>query len=195
MKNTLKNTVFYLVSIIALPLIILFYALSTIFNRDKTFASFSQFLSLIPGFLGVYIRASFYRFCMKQCHRFAHIGFATLFSQQDTNIAQGVYIGPQCNIGKCTIGENTLIGSAVHIMSGKKQHAFDDINTPIKDQGGVFENVSLGSNCWLGNGALIMANIGNNCIVAAGAVVVNDIPENSIVAGNPAKILKTRVAN
>jgi acetyltransferase-like isoleucine patch superfamily enzyme len=127
---------------------------------------------------------------MTSCAPNVLIGFATLFSQQDTEIDEGVYIGPQCNIGKCAIGKNTLLGSGVHIMSGKGQHNFSDPEKPIKDQGGVFTKVSVGENCWLGNGALVMANIGRGSVVAAGSVVIDDVPAGVIVGGNPAKVLR-----
>jgi acetyltransferase-like isoleucine patch superfamily enzyme len=111
-------------------------------------------------------------------------------SQQDIEIDNGVYIGPQCNIGMCKIGQNTLLGSGVHIMSGKHQHSFSDMSKPIKDQGGKFTKVIIGENSWIGNGSMIMANVGNNCVVAAGSVVINDVEDFSIVAGNPAKVIK-----
>jgi len=78
----------------------------------------------------------------------------------------------------------------VHIMSGKGQHNFSDPEKPIKDQGGVFTKVIIGENCWLGNGALIMANVGKGSIVAAGSVVVDDVPAGVVVGGNPAKVLR-----
>ncbi len=77
-------------------------------------------------------------------------------------------------------------------MSGKTQHYFDDIETPIKDQGGEFEKITIGEDCWIGNGALIMANIGKKCVIGAGSVVTHDVPDYSIVAGNPAKVIKKR---
>ena len=77
-------------------------------------------------------------------------------------------------------------------MSGKGQHDFSDLDVPIKEQGGTFEKIVIGQNCWVGNGAMIMANIGANCVVGAGSVVIDDIPENAIVAGNPARVIKVR---
>jgi len=127
---------------------------------------------------------------MSYCSADAVVSFLTLFSQHDTEISTGVYIGPQCNIGKCKIGQDTLLGSGVHIMSGKGQHNFDDLSKPIKHQGGSFEKITIGQDSWVGNGALIMANIGKHCVVAAGAVVINDVADYSIVAGNPAKVIK-----
>lgn len=151
-------------------------------------------LSLLPGKTGSFLRTGFYRFTMKNCDPNVVIGFATLFSQRNTSIDKSVYIGPQCNIGSCHVGKNTLLGSGVHIMSGKGQHNFDELSTPIKDQGGTFNKVTIGKDCWVGNGALIMANIGNHCVIAAGSVVIDDIPDFAIAAGNPAKIIKMRNA-
>lgn len=192
MKNIIKPLFFVVCAIIMMPVTVFFFLLSALADKDSVFSSFSQLLSLLPGKLGCYLRAGFYRFTMTYCSPNALVGFATLFSQKDTEIEEGVYIGPQCNIGKCAIGRNTLLGSGVHIMSGKGQHNFSDPNKPIKDQGGVFTKVIVGENCWLGNGALIMANVGKGSVVAAGSVVVDDVPEGVIVGGNPAKIIKNR---
>lgn len=173
------------------PITASFLLLSLVGGRNA-FAGFSQFFSLFPGKLGSYLRMGFYPISMRYCSKDAFIGFGVLFSQVDTDIHEQVYIGPQCNIGSCSIGKNSLLGSAVHIMSGKAQHDFSDLNTPIKDQGGQLDKVCIGEDCWIGNGALIMANIGNQCVIAAGAVVISDIPDFSIVAGNPARVIKSR---
>lgn len=192
MKYIIKLCMHYTAVLAVSPFILLCRLMFLIGNQDGVLSAFSQLMSLLPGKTGSYLRAAFYRFTMSACEPEVFIGFGSLFSQRDTNIAAGVYIGPQCNIGKCSIGEDTLLGSAVHIMSGKQQHNFAEIDAPIREQGGTFTKVSIGKNCWLGNGALVMSNIGDNCIIAAGSVVVNDIPSNSIAAGNPAKVIKTR---
>jgi virginiamycin A acetyltransferase len=192
MKSILKEILFILFAVLASPFTLSYFLISLVINKNQSIAFFSQLLSLIPGKLGSYYRAGFYRFTLKSCNKNAVISFATLLSQQDTSIASGVYIGPQCNIGMCNIKQNVLLGSGVHIMSGAKQHNFDDINVPIKDQGGSYTSVDIGKNSWVGNGALIMADIGENCVVAAGSVVVNAVPDNAIVGGNPAKIIKLR---
>ncbi len=177
-------------AIVISPITLLYLIFSLVFKTDAVLSSFSQFISLIPGKLGVYLRAGFYRFTLSACSPNVVISFLVLFSQQDTEIESGVYIGPQCNIGKCKISQDTLLGSGVHIMSGKGQHNFDDLSKPIKDQGGTYDKITIGSGSWLGNGSLIMANIGNHCVVAAGAVVIEDVIDYSIVAGNPAKVIK-----
>ncbi|MEP7702665.1 acyltransferase [Paraglaciecola sp. 25GB23A] len=192
MKTLLKSIIQALFLVAALPLYILYLINLLIGDKDRVFSSFSQLFSLIPGQFGTYLRVAFFRLSMQTCNKDTVISFGTLFSQQNTEIEEGVYIGPQCNIGKCVIGAYCLIGSGVHILSGKAQHNFSDIDVPLKDQGGSFTKITIGEDSWLGNGAIVMANIGKKCVVAAGAVVVNDIPDYAIVGGNPAKIIKMR---
>ena len=194
MKAILKNIIFILSVILISPFIIIYKVLSLIDRSDQPFASFSQLLSLLPGKTGNYLRASFYFFCMQHCEKHCVISFLTIFSQQATELESGVYIGPGCNIGLCSIKQNTLLGSGVHIMSGKKQHHITDLNIPIKEQEGHFKKIIIGEDCWIGNGALIMADIGEHSIIGAGSVVVDVIPPFSIAVGNPAKVIKTRKA-
>jgi acetyltransferase-like isoleucine patch superfamily enzyme len=190
LKVLIKHIIFSIAAVVISPITILYSIINAVLKSDALLASFSQLLCLIPAKLGVYLRAGFYRFTLTSCSSDAVISFLVLFSQRDTEIEAGVYIGPQCNIGKCKISRNTLLGSGVHIMSGKGQHNFDDLSKPIKDQGGTFEKVTIGQDSWIGNGALIMANVGKHCVVAAGAVVIDDVEDYSIVAGNPAKVIK-----
>ncbi len=191
MKKIIKSVIALLAIVLVLPLLLLHW-LARPFLFDGLFVPFSQLLSLLPGKLGSYCRIAFYRFAMTRCDTDCFIGFATIFSQADTEIGSGVYIGPQCNIGMCKIGDNTLIASGVHIMSGSGQHNFEDLETPIQQQGGVYSKVEIGEDSWIGNGALVMANIGKKCIIGAGSVVTKDIPDYSIAVGNPAKVIRSR---
>lgn len=192
MKLTIKIIVRYVSVIIMLPLTLLYLILKSFMDSDALFSSFSQLISLLPGQVGSYLRIGFYRITMLSCHPNIVISFATLFSQCDTEIGEGVYIGPQSNIGKCKIEPNCLLGSGVHVMSGKFQHFFSDLDTPIKEQGGKYTQITIGEDSWIGNGALIMANVGRHCIIGAGSVVIDDVEDYSIVAGNPAKLIKKR---
>lgn len=161
----------------------------------QRFVAMSQCLSLIPGRFGVYARAAALSMWRDSIAPDVSVGFLTLIAQEDIDILDGVYIGPQCNLGSCRIGSGTLIGSGVHVMSGKCQHAFDDSASPIRDQQGELRKVHIGRDCWLGNGALVMADIGDHAIVAAGAVVTRDVPDRAIVAGNPARLIRERIVD
>lgn len=196
MKQQIKRILKSLINLIFLtavfPLFV-FHTIGAFFgNKDSSFWSVSQFLSLFPGLTGTYLRKSFYRLAMTRCHSECAILFGTVFSQADTEIGKGVYIGPFCNIGKCKISDHCTLGSNVHIMSGKHQHHFDDPDIPIQDQGGVFEKVVIGEDTWIGNCALIMADVGKKCIIGAGSVVTKEVADFSIIAGNPAKLIRRR---
>ncbi len=194
MKNIIKNIIYGLFCILVSPISISFIIIASLGRKDSAVAGYSQFLSLFPGQIGNYIRKSALASILVKCHKESVISFGVLFSQYQTEIHSGAYLGPNCNIGKCIIEKNCLLGSNVHIMSGKKQHDFSDQETPIKDQGGIFESITIGEDTWIGNGALVMANIGKKCIIGSGSVVTEDIDDFSIVAGNPAKIIKKRNA-
>lgn len=175
------------------PVFMLYWGLSRSGRSDSVFSGFSQTLSLIPGKIGIYVRAAFYHLTCPGTSDEISIGFLTLLSHRDTTIKRGVYIGPQCNIGKCTIREDTLIGSGVHILSGNRQHHFDDPNTPIQKQGGTYRKITIGVDCWIGNGATVMADVPDHCMIAAGSVMTKqpDV-QGAILGGNPAKQISQR---
>jgi acetyltransferase-like isoleucine patch superfamily enzyme len=192
-RSNIKSIIKQLFRALTWPLYALYCLTARISDPDASFASFSQFLSLFPGKTGSYLRAAFYSLACPDTSDEIVIGFLTLLSHRDTTIERGVYIGPQCNIGKCSIGEDTLIGSGVHILSGSQQHNFDDLDKPIQQQGGKFEKIAIGRDCWLGNKSLIMASLPARTIVAAGSVV-NRSPasQGNIIAGSPARLIKQR---
>lgn len=191
MKSFLKQALLFVVTALFIP----FCLLITITPKSKkkaVFSSVSQFLSLFPGQAGSLIRKSVFRFSIVDKPETGVIGFGTIFSEPKSKIEENVYIGPQCNIGGCNIGKNSLIASGVHILSGKNQHNFDDLSKPIQQQGGVYSIIDIGEDCWIGNTAVIMANVGKHSIIAAGSVVTKEIPEYSIAAGNPARVIRCR---
>jgi acetyltransferase-like isoleucine patch superfamily enzyme len=178
--------------VLVFPLYLLYMLFRLAGNTDAVFMSFSQAISLIPGKIGIYIRAAFYRLACTDTSDEISVGFLTIFSHADTTIEKGVYIGPQCNIGKCIIKKETLLGSGVHILSGKNQHGFDDINQPIQAQSGSYQKILIGTDCWLGNSTLVMANLKDKTVVAAGSVVTKPGSRGDILAGNPARAIRNR---
>ena len=192
LRSTIKRTIKNLFLVLVFPLFCLYWLLSWGGHSDSTFQSFSQFLSLFPGKTGIYLRAAFYHLACPNTSDDISIGFLTVLSHRDTTIHQGVYIGPQCNIGQCTIGENTLLGSGVHVLSGKNQHHFSDPSIPMKHQGGTFRKIQIGPNCWIGNVSVIMENLAEGSIVAAGGIVVKEFAPGDILAAPPSTPIKNR---
>lgn len=52
--------------------------------------------------------------------------------------------------------------------------------------------IKVGDNVWIGGNVVVLpgVTIGNNCVIGAGSVVVKDIPDNNIAVGNPCKVIK-----
>jgi maltose O-acetyltransferase len=86
------------------------------------------------------------------------------------------------------IGANTLIGPAVQIYT-----AMHPMNWEERILGPEFAKpVIIGSNVWIGGGAIICpgVHIGGRCVIGAGSVVTRDIPDDVFAAGNPCRVIK-----
>ena len=90
------------------------------------------------------------------------------------------------------IEQDVLIGSGVHITSGRDTHGTDDLTLPIREQEGRAELVRIGAGSWIGSGAIVMADVGTNCVIGAGAVVTKPIPDAVVAAGVPAGVIRPR---
>jgi acetyltransferase-like isoleucine patch superfamily enzyme len=190
LKLVLKSFFNLLSLILVSPLILLEKLYSLFSSSEKLFQTYGQVLSLIPGLVGVYLRRAFYFLTIRHCSLDCYISFGTLLTHKETEIGRGVFLGDYCEVGKVRIGENTLIGSNVDIISGKYTHHFSNPAQPIHQQGGIFKQIQVGANSWIGNSAVILANLGEHCVVGAGSVVVEDIPSGSVAVGNPAKVIR-----
>lgn len=192
MKKIIKEILFAVALVLSVPFFCVYGVGVIISGRDGSFAGMSQLLSLIPGMTGVYIRRAFYCCTVTKCSRDSHISFGTIFPSRNVSIGNHVYIGAWCIIADSVIEDDVLIGSNVHIMGGTA-HRFDRMDIPIRLQGGSVKTVTIGTDAWLGNGAIVMADVGAKCIVGAGSVVTKRIEQYSIVAGNPARIIRKRI--
>ncbi|HET7459460.1 MAG TPA: DapH/DapD/GlmU-related protein [Gemmatimonadaceae bacterium] len=161
---------------------------------DGIFQGYSQLMSLWPGLTGNFLRRAFYRLTLTRCARNCSIGFGTIFATAKVEIGDGVYIGPNGNIGHVSLGDDVLLGSNVTILSGKRQHRLDRLDVPVRLQGGAYDRVTVGRDVWVGNGAIVLADVGDQAVVAAGAVVTKPVRPRAIVGGNPAREIGERGA-
>jgi acetyltransferase-like isoleucine patch superfamily enzyme len=92
------------------------------------------------------------------------------------------------------IGARTLFADWVYITDF--DHRFDDLDSPIKDQGIVKTPVRIGPDCWVGVRVSILRGtvVGHGCVLAAHAVVRDEIPDLAVAGGVPARVLKSRRA-
>jgi virginiamycin A acetyltransferase len=157
-------------------------------KRDVWFQSHGEFLSLIPGKVGRYLRNGYYWITLKSCPLDCCFLFGSSFTHSGAVVGHRVYIGAYSMIGLATIGDDSILGDHVHLLSGKHQHSFQDRRRRIQDQPQTFTMLYVGRNCWVGTNSVAMGNIGNNCVIGASSVVTRAIPDNMIAAGNPARI-------
>jgi acetyltransferase-like isoleucine patch superfamily enzyme len=99
------------------------------------------------------------------------------------------FIGGQ---GGVTIGAETLIGPHVQIFS--ENHRFDDPAQLVREQGEIRAPVSIGRDCWIGAGSIVLpgVTIGDGAIIGAGSVVTREVPAQTVVVGNPARVVRHR---
>jgi virginiamycin A acetyltransferase len=162
-----------------------------IFGRDVWFCSHSEFLSLIPGKAGWFLRNAYLHLTLQRCPLSCCFMFGTLFTHSETEIGERVYMGAHCMVGTATIGDDTMLADHVYVLSGKHQHGISDPSKTFQDQPQTFTVVRIGRNCWVGTNVVVMADIGVDCIIGAGSVVNKPIPDHSVAVGNPAKVIRS----
>lgn len=86
-------------------------------------------------------------------------------------------------VGDCTMfGPNVTVATAGH-----------PILPELREQGYQYNaGVTIGKNCWIGAGAIILpgVTIGDNVVIGAGSVVTKDIPSNVVAVGNPCRVMR-----
>ena len=85
------------------------------------------------------------------------------------------------------IGSFTLFGPAVQILT--PMHPLDAERRRGKEFG---KPIEIGSDVWVGGGALILpgVRIGSRSVIGAGSVVTRDVPEGVLAAGNPCRVIR-----
>jgi maltose O-acetyltransferase len=85
------------------------------------------------------------------------------------------------------IGDYTLFGPGVQVLT--PLHPLDHDLRRKQEFG---KPIEIGSDVWVGGGALILAGvrIGSRAVIGAGSVVTRDIPEGAFAAGNPCRVIR-----
>ncbi len=105
-------------------------------------------------------------------------------------LGEQVYFNFNCVVlDVCTvrIGSFTLFGPAVQVYT--PMHPFNAEQRRGKESG---RPVAIGSDVWVGGGAIILpgVHIGDRSIIGAGSVVTRDIPAGVFAAGNPCRVVR-----
>ncbi|WP_062047146.1 sugar O-acetyltransferase [Bacillus sp. JCM 19034] len=109
----------------------------------------------------------------------------------NTHVGENFFANFDCTIldvCEVRIGDNCMLAPRVQIYT-----ATHPIHPTERNSGREYAKpITIGSNVWIGGGAVINpgVTIGDNVVVASGAVVTKDVPNHVVVGGNPAKIIK-----
>jgi maltose O-acetyltransferase len=110
-----------------------------------------------------------------------------------SNITLGekVYFNFNCVIldpAPVIIGDNVLLGPAVQLYTAK--HPIDAMERRAGLESA--EPIEIGSDVWIGGGAIICpgVRVGARSVIGAGSVVTRDVPEDAVVAGNPCRVIR-----
>jgi virginiamycin A acetyltransferase len=192
MKSVVKSIVRALALLAVLPALGSFHVRAALMGRDRALEGSTQWLGLIPGVLGEYLRRAFLAQTLAECAPTATIGFGVLFSRAGARIGEQVYIGPRCHIGLAQIGRDVLLAAGVHVPSGARTHGTGEADKSIREQETTYAVVRIGEGTWVGSAAVVMADVGPHAVIGAGAVVTKPLPGWVVAAGVPARVVRVR---
>ena len=117
------------------------------------------------------------------------------FCDYGTNIELGerVFFNFNCvvlDVCRVRIGDYTLFGPAVQILT--PMHPMD---AELRRRQEFGKPIEIGSDVWVGGGALILpgVRIGSRSVIGAGSVVTRDVPDDVFAAGNPCRVIRALV--
>jgi maltose O-acetyltransferase len=96
------------------------------------------------------------------------------------------------DVCRVRIGDYTLFGPSVQILT-----PMHPLEATLRRKQEFGKPVDIGSDVWVGGGALILpgVHIGANTVIGAGSVVTRDIPAGVFAAGNPCRVIREIVEN
>lgn len=105
-------------------------------------------------------------------------------------LGRGCYFNFNCvvlDVCEVRVGEFTLFGPAVQIYTA--MHPLDAALRRRKEFG---RPVTIGSDVWVGGGAIICPGvaIGSRTVIGAGSVVTRDLPDGVLAVGNPCRVVR-----
>ena len=114
------------------------------------------------------------------------------FCDYGSNIELGeqVFFNFNCivlDVCKVIIGDYSQFGSGVQILT--PLHPLDAAQRRRQEYGAP---VTIGSDVWVGSGAIILpgVTIGPRTVVGAGSVVSRSLPEGVLAVGNPCRVIR-----
>jgi maltose O-acetyltransferase len=114
------------------------------------------------------------------------------FCDYGSNILLGerVFFNFNCvvlDVCEVQIGDFTQFGPAVQIYT-----ATHPMNAELRRKQEFAKPITIGSDVWVGGGAIICpgVRIGSKSVIGAGSVVTRDVPDGVFAAGNPCRVIR-----
>ncbi len=106
------------------------------------------------------------------------------------HLGEKVYFNFNCvllDVCEIRVGARTLFGPAVQIYAAT--HPLDAKLRKTRELG---KPVTIGSDVWVGGGAIICpgVTIGDKSVIGAGSVVTKDVPADVLAVGNPCRVVR-----
>jgi maltose O-acetyltransferase len=120
----------------------------------------------------------------------------------NVEIGETSFVNMNCTFldsAKITIGDRSMLGPGVQLITAAHpvnpadryfSHPADP-DFPFR-VAGFAEPITIGNDCWIGAGAIILpgVTIGDGTTIGAGSVVTRSIPSRVVAAGNPCRVLR-----
>jgi maltose O-acetyltransferase len=109
-------------------------------------------------------------------------------------LGERVFFNYNCvvlDVCRVRIGDFTLFGPGVQILT-----PLHPLDAELRRRQEFGKPVEIGSDVWVGGGALILpgVRIGSRSVIGAGSVVTRDVPEGVLAAGNPCRVIRSIAA-
>lgn len=113
---------------------------------------------------------------------------ASVHIEDNVSIGQSFHI--VSGAGDLVVGEGSVISANVFVTNC--DHDYRDTKTNVLDQALLVKKTSIGKDCFIGYGAVLLAGteLGKHCIVGANSVLRGVYPDNSVIVGAPARVVK-----
>jgi len=85
------------------------------------------------------------------------------------------------------IGSFTMFGPGCQVLT--PMHPMNAAERRLKEYG---KPIEIGSDVWVGGGALILpgVRIGSRAVIGSGSVVTRDVPDGVLAVGNPCRVVR-----
>lgn len=106
------------------------------------------------------------------------------------HLGRKVYFNFNCvilDVCEVRVGDYCFFAPGVHIYA-----ATHPLNAALRRKQEFGKPVTIGSDVWIGGGAIICpgVRIGSRTVIGAGSVVTRDIPDDVVAVGNPCRVIR-----